>query len=104
METIAFRMLLNPGQRDEYARRHREIWPELAGALRDAGIGDYRIFLDEATHHLFAVLERRDDHTMDRLPDTAVMRKWWDYMSDIMPTGADGAPLQQPLVQMFHLA
>ena len=35
METIAFRMALNPGMREEYARRHREIWPELVDALHD---------------------------------------------------------------------
>jgi L-rhamnose mutarotase len=103
METIAFRMQLDPGKRDEYERRHREIWPELASALREAGVKNYRIFLDEATHHLFAVLERSDDHTMDTLPELPVMRKWWDYMADIMQTDAHNVPLQQPLVQVFHL-
>lgn len=45
MQTRAFRMNLNPGQADEYRRRHDEIWPELAQALLDAGVVDYRIFL-----------------------------------------------------------
>jgi L-rhamnose mutarotase len=102
-ETIAFRMQLDPGQREEYERRHREIWPELVSLLREAGISDYWIFFDESTHHLFAVLKRRDDHRMDALVHADVMRKWWDYMSDIMPTGSDGAPVQQPLVPLFHL-
>lgn len=30
METNAFRMVLTPGQRDESARRHREVWPAQA--------------------------------------------------------------------------
>ncbi|AJK48781.1 L-rhamnose mutarotase [Burkholderia plantarii] len=102
-ETIAFRMRLNPGRRDDYERRHREIWPELVATLRAAGIRDYRIFLDEATHHLFAVLEREPDHRMAQLASDAVMRKWWDHMADLMPTGADGAPEQVPLAPMFHL-
>lgn len=33
METMALRMWLNPRRRDEYARRHREIWPEPGAAL-----------------------------------------------------------------------
>ena len=33
MELHAFRMILNPGQEEEYRRRHDAIWPELA-ALR----------------------------------------------------------------------
>jgi L-rhamnose mutarotase len=103
METIAFRMVLNPGMRDEYERRHAQIWPELVDALHQAGVRDYRIFFDEATHHLFAVLTRTDDHTMDRLPHLDVMRKWWDYMADIMHTAADHTPFQQPLAPVFQL-
>ncbi|NIE87891.1 MULTISPECIES: L-rhamnose mutarotase [unclassified Burkholderia] len=103
METIAFRMKLDPGQREEYARRHREIWPELAALLREAGIRDYRIFLDETTDHLFAVLTREEGHRMATLPAEPVMRKWWDFMADIMQTGPDGSPVQVPLEPMFHL-
>lgn len=102
-ETIAFRMLLKPGQREEYQRRHREIWPELIDRLRDAGISNYWIFLDPTNDHLFAVLARRDDHKMDELEHDSVMRKWWGYMADIMYTEADGAPAQQQLAPMFHL-
>ena len=40
MSTIAFRMQLKPGMVAEYRRRHDEIWPELAQALREAGIYD----------------------------------------------------------------
>lgn len=97
-------MQLNPGQRDVYRQRHDAIWPELAAALRDAGISNYRIFLDEETHHLFAVLECRSDHTLDCLPEADVMQRWWSFMADLMATRPDGRPLEQPLVQMFHLA
>jgi L-rhamnose mutarotase len=103
METIAFRMTLNPGMREEYARRHREIWPELVDALHDAGVRDYRIYLDESTGALFATLTRTDDHTMDALPDLPVMRKWWDAMADIMVTAPDHVPVQQKLVPVFEL-
>ncbi|GAB7537011.1 L-rhamnose mutarotase [Burkholderia sp. 22PA0099] len=103
METIAFRMQLDPGRRDEYERRHREIWPELTDALRAAGIRDYWIFLDEATHHLFAVLKREPGHRMDALAAEPVMRKWWDAMADIMQTEPDGSPVQVPLAPLFHL-
>lgn len=103
METVAFRMVLNPGMREEYERRHREIWPELVDALHNAGVRDYRIFLDAETDHLFAVLTRPADHTMEQLPTLDVMRKWWDHMADIMQTSDDHTPMQQPLVPVFHL-
>jgi L-rhamnose mutarotase len=103
METIAFRMALKPGMRDEYERRHREIWPELADALQRAGIRDYWIFLDETTGQLFATLKREPDHQMDALPQLPVMRKWWDFMADLMETHADQTPVQTALVPVFHL-
>lgn len=102
-ESIAFRMVLHPGQAEEYRRRHDEIWPELAALLKMAGVSDYSIWLDEETHHLFAVLKRAEDHTMDTLPMEAVVRRWWDHMADIMATEPDNTPVQIPLRKMFHL-
>jgi L-rhamnose mutarotase len=103
MEAIAFRMNLNRGQAEEYKRRHDEIWPELAALLKQAGASDCSIWLDEETHHLFGILKRPEDHTMDRLPKEAIVRKWWDYMADIMAVEPDNTPVQVPLVRMFHL-
>jgi L-rhamnose mutarotase len=102
-ETIAFRMTLNPGQAAEYKRRHATIWPELVEALKDAGVIDYRIFLDEETHHLFAVLTRKRAHAMDALPQTEVMRRWWAMMADIMATEADSSPAAVALSEVFRL-
>lgn len=103
MEQIAFRMTLNPGQADEYRRRHRDIWPELIELLKAAGISDYSIFLHDDTNSLFAVLRRTPDHTMDQLPLEPVMKKWWAYMSDIMQSAVNNEPVVEPLERVFHL-
>ncbi len=103
MQTRAFRMNLNPGQADEYRRRHDEIWPELATALLNAGVVDYRIFLDEPANALFAVLTHEDAHSLDDLPGTALMQRWWSYMQDIMPSHADASPISVDLLPMFQL-
>ena len=99
----AFTMRLNPGQRDEYKRRHDEIWPELAGLLKQAGVANYSIHLDEQTDILFAYLERGADHDMDALPAHPVMQRWWAHMADLMATHPDNSPVAVPLVEMFHL-
>lgn len=103
MEKYAFRMRLNPGCRDEYRRRHEAIWPELVDLLRDAGISDYSIHLDEETNLLFGVLWRRDDHAMNSLADSAVMKRWWAHMADIMETRPDNEPVSVPLETVFHM-
>ena len=103
MTTHAFRMKLKPGTTDEYRRRHDEIWPELSQLLHEAGIHDYSIFLDEETLHLFAVLKLKPHNARESLPQHPVMKRWWQYMADLMETHADNRPREWPLVPVFHL-
>ncbi|HEY4211121.1 MAG TPA: L-rhamnose mutarotase [Steroidobacteraceae bacterium] len=102
-EVVAFRMTLLPGHAAEYRRRHDDIWPELEAALGQAGVVDYRIFLDPQTHHLFAVMTRRKSHNLDSLRGSDLMHRWWKMMGDIMATNADSSPQEQALEPMFAL-
>jgi L-rhamnose mutarotase len=103
MQRLAFKMTLNPGQEDEYRRRHDAIWPELKALLREKGVRNYSIFLDPETNALFACLERPDDHAMETLPSDPVMQRWWRFMKDIMAANDDGSPATSPLFEVFHL-
>lgn len=103
MEKYAFKMKLNQGCKDEYRKRHDEIWPELVVLLKDAGVSDYSIHLDEETNTLFGVLWRTDDHAMDTLPDNKIMQRWWAHMADIMVTKPDNEPVAVPLTPVFHM-
>ena len=102
-ERIAFRMNLFPGFAAEYEKRHDEIFPELAQALKEAGVSDYTIWHDPESNHLFGILTRTDDHTMDDLPDTEIMKRWWAHMADVMETDAHNVPTQIPLKRVFYL-
>jgi len=101
--TRAFRMKLKPGMVEEYKRRHDDIWPELSDALRDAGIHDYSIFLDEETLHLFAVLKLRPGESSAALPELPVMKRWWDSMAALMEVEPGNRPKEWALVPMFHM-
>lgn len=103
MEKYAFKMLLHPGQKVEYIRRHDAIWPDLLALLKDAGVSDYSIYLDEETHILFGVLWRKDGHSMADLPSHPVMQKWWAYMADIMVTHPSNEPAAAPLTPVFYM-
>jgi len=102
MEQVAFRMQLKPGVVTEYRARHDAIWPELTALLREAGLRDYSIFLDEATLSLFAVLRLAEGNTRESLPDHPVMRRWWDHMAPLMEVEPGNRPCEWPLVPMFH--
>ena len=98
-----FRMRLNADMTDEYQRRHDEIWPDLVTLLHQAGVSDYSIHLDEETHLLVGILQRAEDHTMDELPHSPVMQKWWAHMADIIETSADNTPVAVPPKRLFHM-
>lgn len=102
-ETVAFRMVLHKDKAREYRKRHDEIWPELVDALHGAGVVDFRIFLDEGTHHLFAVMTRQRQHRLEELRHAPVMRRWWAMMADIMETHEDDSPQEFQLEEMFRL-
>lgn len=102
MQRFAFKMRIKPGFEEEYKRRHEQIWPELIQSLKEAGISDYTIFLDETTHTLFAVQKQQDKSSQD-LGTTAIVQKWWAYMADIMDTHHDNSPVTIPLKEVFHL-
>ena len=98
----AFKMKLLPGFADEYKKRHSEIWPELSALLKENGISDYTIFLDEETNILFAV-QQQNGKSSQNLGDTEIVQKWWAYMADIMETNPDNSPISKNLEQVFHL-
>ena len=103
MKRHAFKMKLKPGFEAEYRRRHDEIWPELARALREAGTSDYSIFLDPETLSLFAVQKLADGETTAKLPRLPIVRQWWDYMAPLMETLPDHTPVSCELQEVFHM-
>ncbi len=95
-------MKLKPGFEEEYKRRHDQIWPELSIALSEAGVSDYSIFLDEESLTLFAVQKLVEGHAADLLSYHPIVRRWWDFMSDIMEVNPDRSPVSIPLREVFH--
>lgn len=96
-------MKMYPGFREEYRKRHGEIWPELVRLLKNEGIGNYSIFLDEETNTLFAYQEQSGNNSSQDLGQTEIVKKWWKYMADIMETNPDNSPVTIPLEQVFYM-
>jgi L-rhamnose mutarotase len=103
MKRFAFKMILKPGCKDEYRKRHDEIWPELAELIRSTGVCDYSIFLDESTNILFAVQKQSGEESSQDLGENPVVKKWWAYMADIMESNPDNSPVAIPLEEVFYL-
>lgn len=103
MERIAFKMKLYKGHKEAYIKRHNPIWKDLEEVLKQVGITDYSIFLDEETYTLFGVLKCINRTAFDALPQHPIMQKWWAYMKDLMETNPDSSPVSIPLEEVFYL-
>ena len=100
---LGFKMKLYKGMEKEYTKRHNELWPEMIDMLHAHGGKNYTIFLDPETNVLYGSIEILDEKLWEKAADTAINRKWWDYMADIMETNTDNSPVSHPLVTVFHM-
>ncbi|PKG24821.1 L-rhamnose mutarotase [Niallia nealsonii] len=101
---IASVMSVYKDQYEEYKRRHDELWPEMKAELKAHGVHNYSIFLDEASGRLFAYLEIESEEKWSKMSETAICRKWWDYMEPLMETNPDNSPVSTELKNVFYLA
>ncbi len=99
----AFKMKVYKGMKDEYEKRHNNLWPEMKEMLKEYGASDYSIFWDKETNILFGYMLIEDEDKWNKSSETAICRKWWDNMADIMETNPDKSPVSIPLKEVFHL-
>jgi len=110
MKTFAQTLELvdDPARIAEYRRAHERIWPEVAAALRAAGIGEMRIFLHGT--RLFMCFEAPDDFDPARDyqryaadPRCQEWERWMRSFQRPVP-GATGGSWWTPMECVFDLA
>lgn len=104
MERMAWRGKIKDGCKDEYIKRHDEIWPELVDILKKAGICNYTIF--NTDHELFGYYECEKGvaYAEQAQATSAVVDKWNVYMKDILELVIDPVTgAQSKLEPVFRL-
>ncbi len=96
-------MFIKEGTPDEYLKIYISICPVLVVALKDVGISDYYIFLDEGTRTLFASYNINAPFDDLILSSDEVMKKWWLYMKGLMVTNIDNSSRLIKLKEIFNL-
>ena len=102
MERVTWKARIKPGMKEEYVKRHDEIWPEMTEVLNEAGIRNYTIWCigDE----LFGYYEAEHGamYASNKQSESPVVAKWNIHMKDIMEmvTDENGRPLN--LEQVFY--
>ena len=70
---------------------------------KETGVSEYSIFWDKETNLLFAVQEQAGDSGSQDLGTNPIVKKWWDYMADIMDVNPDNSPVSIPLKEVFYM-
>lgn len=99
----AFVMGVHPDAHEEYKKRHNPIWDELKQTLKEHGAHHYSIFLDKKRNLLFGYVDIESEDKWAAIAKTDICKKWWQFMSDIMPTNADKSPQSNDLLSVFYL-
>jgi L-rhamnose mutarotase len=80
---VAFVLRVRPDKIDEYVAAHRNVWPDMLEALRDAGISNYSIFRDG--NQVFGYFETDDiAATEQHMASQEVSRRWQEAMADLL--------------------
>jgi L-rhamnose mutarotase len=98
---VGFVLRVKPDRIDDYVAAHREVWPEMLRALKDAGIRDYSIFRDG--NRVFGTFATDDlDATEAFLAAQPVCGRWQDAMAEYLEQRvADAGPAALP--EIFRL-
>jgi len=93
---------------EEYKRIHVKLWPEIEGAIKEAGIRNYSIFL--LGDQLFGYFEHPGPDevfkaAMARLAQAPRMREWWDVTEAMQVPRPDRKPGDwwTEMEEVFHL-
>ena len=101
MQRVCFLLGVDPERLDEYKERHRNVWPEMRDALREAGWGNYSLFLrDDGL--LVGYVETEDFEAAQRaMAATDVNDRWQSEMAAFFGERADEGLVR--LEEVFHL-
>jgi L-rhamnose mutarotase len=102
VERVCFLLRVRADRLEEYRERHRDVWPEMLDALRDAGWHNYSLFLGD-DGLLVGYLETADFEAAQRsMAQAEVNERWQRDMAPFFDARADHA--LQRLEEVFHLA
>jgi len=104
MEKLAWTAVILDGKKDEYIRRHDEVWQSMKDVLTAAGIVNYSIWVTGNTLFGYYECERGVAYAEKVQRESKVVYEWNAYMKDVMVMKMDEKTGAQPkLQQIFSL-
>ena len=105
MQRIGFNLKVKQDRLEEYKGTHKNVWPEMQQALREAGWTNYSLFARE-DGTLFGYLETEDfERSLAEMEKREVNARWQATMAQYFEGIGDKRPDESFLIleEIFHL-
>lgn len=104
MEKYAWKARIKEGSLEEYVKRHNEIWPDMVNVLKKAGIKNYSIWNSGIDLFGYYECEKGVDYASKIQSESKIVKRWDEYMKDILIMEKDPITKAQPLLKkVFEL-
>ena len=103
MEKYAWSARIVPGMKEEYKRRHDEIWPELVALLKEAGIRNYTIWNTGDVLFGYYECEKGIEFAAKTQAESPIVDRWNAYMKDVMVMEMDPVTGAQPIMEQVFI-
>lgn len=101
---MAWKGRIKLGCKEEYIKRHNEIWPEMVEILKSAGISNYTIFAEGNELFGYYECEKGIEFAERTQAESSVVDRWNAYMKDILELEMDPETGAQPKLEpVFRL-
>jgi L-rhamnose mutarotase len=106
MKRVGFMLKVRQDKLDEYKHHHKQVWPEMLQALREAGWHNYSLFVrDDGL--LFGYFETPDSlqTAQSAMAEKAINTTWQEFMAPYFESPNNNRPDEMflELTEIFHL-
>ncbi len=103
-ERYAWKAKILEGKKEEYVKRHKEIWEEMITVLKEAGIKNYTIWCNGNELFGYYECEFGVEYAAKVQSQSPIVDRWNEYMKDVMVMEMDPITGAQPLMeQVFFM-
>lgn len=106
MKRVGFMLKVRQDRLEEYKQHHKNVWPEMQAALREAGWHNYSLFVrDDGL--LFGYFETPESlaAAQARMAATEINTRWQEFMAPYFESPHNARPDEMflELQEIFHL-
>jgi L-rhamnose mutarotase len=104
MKRIGFQFKIRPDRLAEYKEFHKQVWPEMLAALREAGWHNYSLFM-RPDGHIFGYFETGESlaAAQAKMATTQINTRWQQFMAPFSDSNARPDETFLELEEYFHL-